>query len=93
MSTTSEEDDKKPAAIRNLNENQLEKFQKKERSHTQDKKRSRKKKKTVDHDNSWNEYCKFMNSNLGKQKNYHESPHIVVRKSLHLIIVFILLCF
>ena len=45
MSTTSEEDDKKPAAIRNLNENQLEKFQKKERSHTQDKKRSRKKKK------------------------------------------------
>ena len=52
-----------------------------------------KRKKMVDHDNSLNEYCKFMNSNLEKQKNYHESPHIVVRKSLHLIIVSILLCF
>ena len=27
-----------------------------------------------------------MNANLPKRKNYHESPHIVIRQSLHLIV-------
>ena len=68
MSSSSGEDDKKPAASRNYDENQLGTFKKKERSHAQDKKRSRKKKKTINHENSWEEYCKFMNSNLEKKK-------------------------
>ena len=87
MSSSSEAEDKKPAAIRNIDENQLEMLKKKRKDLTHKiRKGHGKRKKTVNHDNAWNEYCKFMNSNLEKQKNYYESPHIVVRKSLHLII-------
>ena len=68
MSSSSEEDNKKPAAIRNYDKNQPGTFKKKQRSHAQDKKRSRKKKKNINHENSWEEYCKFMNSNLEKKK-------------------------
>ena len=50
------------------------------------KKGREKKKKTINHENLWEEYCKFMNSNLPKKKKYHESPHIIVRQSLHLIV-------
>ena len=37
------------------------------------------------HKKEWEEYCKFMNANLEKKRNYHESPHIIIRKSFHLI--------
>ena len=44
------------------------------------------KKKIVHHEQAWDEYCKFMNgANLEKQKNYTESPHIVIRRSLYLV--------
>ena len=42
-------------------------------------------KKLVWHEQAWDEYCKFINANLEKQKNYTESPHIVIRRSLYLI--------
>ena len=51
----------------------------------QDKKRSIKRKKNIDHQNLWLEYCSIMNANLEKKTNHHESPLFVVRKSLYLI--------
>ena len=32
-------------------------------------------------ENCWIEYFKFMETNLRKQKNHRESPHIVISKS------------
>ena len=40
----------------------------------------------MNHEDSWEEYYKFMNSNLEKKKNYHKSSHIVIQKLLHLIV-------
>ena len=45
-------------------------------------KKIRGKKIYIDHEKAWLEYCKFMNTSLEKKKNYHESPHIVINKSL-----------
>ena len=86
MSSDSEYEDRKPAATEKVDANESSDFKKTKRNHAQDKKTSQKKKKALNHEHSWSEYCKFMNSNLEKKKLYHESPHIVVRKSLHLII-------
>ena len=49
------------------------------------KRMSRERRKSIGHEKSWDEYVKFMNANLEKTKNYHESPHIVICRSLHLI--------
>ena len=46
----------------------------------------RERRKSVRDEKSWEEYVKFMNANLEKQKNYHESPHIVISRSLHLVV-------
>ena len=51
-----------------------------------DKRMSRERRKSVGHEKSWDEYVKFMHANLEKKKNYHESPHIVICRSLHLVI-------
>ncbi len=47
--------------------------------------RSKQKKANVDHNKSWAAYVKFMISNVVKRKNYQESPHIIIRRSLNLI--------
>ena len=84
-SLSSDEGDKKlPAKTANLFKESKDK--KRSRTSVHDRKKSRKQKKSLEHEKAWNEYCKFMNMNLEKKKNYHESPHIVVNKSLHKIV-------
>ena len=68
MSSISEEEDQKPPAIGKTQQNVIEELNKK----------SQKKKKIINHENSWEEYCKFMNANLEKKKLYHESLHLFI---------------
>ena len=85
MSESSDDGDKKlPAESTNIPKEL--KCNLKKRTGVFDQKTSRKQKKLIDHKKAWIEYCKFMNANLEKKKNYHESPHIVVNKSLHKIV-------
>ena len=89
MFSNSDEDDRKsPAASPKDAELEVvkEPLEKKPRLVLQDKKRSMKRKKEINHQKSWSEYCSFMNANLEKKPSYHESPLFVVRRSLHLII-------
>ena len=83
MSSDSESDDCKPAAV--LKEMIDKKSRTKKRTQDQNKKRSLKKKKESQHEKDWTEYCKFMNANLLKKKIYHESPHLVIKRSFNLI--------
>ena len=66
-SSSSEEDDKKmPAVLHGVKEDS-ENIKKRSRSLTQDKKRSIKRKKDIDHQKLWLEYSAFMNANLEKK--------------------------
>ena len=85
MSESSDEGDRKLPA-KSTNDLKAVKIEKNKRTSVHDRKTSRKRKKMLDHEKEWLEYCKFMNANLEKKKNYHESPHIVVNKSLHRIV-------
>ena len=71
MFSNSDEDDRKlPAARPEEKELEVvkEHVEKKPRLCLQDKKRSMKRKKEINHQQSWSEYCAFMNANL-KKKN------------------------
>ena len=83
MPSSSDESDRKMPAVSGEEFN----LQKKRNSRAieKDRKTSMKRKKSNRHEKAWLEYCKFMNSNLEKKSHYHESPHIVICKSLHLI--------
>ena len=88
MSSSSGEDDRKMPAFtqEELKTGEVERDVKKRiRLIAQDKKRSMKRKKDVNHQKIWLEYSAFMNANLEKKKSYHESPLFVVRRSLYLI--------
>ena len=77
---------KKPAAVEISEKNENKKnFKKRDRSCRHDKKRSMQRKSNIEYKNSWNEYEKFMTANLEKKKYHRESPHIAIRRSLHLI--------
>ena len=86
MSSNSDEEDQKMPAVRPYEVNDgEEQGRKRIRMSSQDKKRSMRHRKDVDHQKMWLEYSAFMNANLEKKKNYHESPLFVVRRSLYLI--------
>ena len=86
MSSSGSEDERKPPAVEKNVENEGNKRKMKVRKLQHNKRMSRVRRKSVDDEKTWEEYVKFMNANLEKQKNNHESPHIVIRRSLHLII-------
>ena len=85
MSESSDNEDRKLPAVSEV-DSKFKKSMKKKRTGAHNRKTSMKQKKLINHERSWIEYCKFMNANLEKKKHCHESPHIVVHKSLHLII-------
>ena len=76
MSSEIDEDDKKSTAVRS---EKIEEVQstKPKKGHTFRIKKDCWKKNTR-HEKAWEEYCKFMNANLEKKRNYHESPHILI---------------
>ena len=76
MDLDENDQDKKPAARIIVEENK-----KRRRSFKHDKRWSKKKRKDRKIENSWEEYFKFMETNLKKQKQHRESPHIVISKS------------
>jgi len=85
MSTDNEDDDKKPSSIEEKFKIE-KKFRKKRRMlFRHDKRRSKERKNSANYEKSWQEYANFMNANIDKKKNYHESPHIVICRSLKLI--------
>lgn len=57
-------------------------YEKRERTHRYDKRRSVRKKAKLVYDNLCVEYQNFMLSNLQKQPKHRESPHIVINRSL-----------
>ena len=85
MPSSSDESDRKMPAVSGEEFNQQKKKKRNSRAIDKDRKTSMKRKKSNRHEKAWLEYCKFMNNNLEKKSHYHESPHIVVCKSLHLI--------
>ena len=87
MSSVNDEEDRKmPALPPEGVKDEGKKANKRSRLLDQDKKRSAKRKKEIDHKKLWLEYSAFMNANLEKKRNYNESPLFVIRRSLYLII-------
>ena len=86
MSFKREDDDRKmPAGSSKVSECEKITIKKRSRSLAQDKKRSIQRKKNIDHQKLWIEYSSFMNANLPKKPNHHESPLFVIRRTLYLI--------
>ena len=88
-SHSSKEDEnlnKKPSVDEMKNIIELEKkFNKRKRCQKHDKRRSIKRKSLIKYQHDCTGYDSFMNSNIVKEKNHKESPHIVIRRSLRFI--------
>ena len=86
MSTVNVDDDKKPSSVEEKLEIENKNKNKRRRLFRHDKRRSKERKNEAKYKKSWQEYDNFMNANIDKKRNYHESPHIVICRSLNLII-------
>ena len=86
LNTDVEDLDRKPTGEEKyLTEKNEKKYKKRERIYKQDKKISFRRKYTLKYESFCKEYDNFMLSNLEKKKNHKESPHIVIKRSFHLI--------